>query len=180
MVNYTDKLEPAAGYCNDRSLYDSNYRRIFTMNNNQDSVFGANMRNFSSSSTGPSLNCPRGNVDNYHYVVNSTGYSNELRYPAALITADESALAGSGLSSGLTTFNPKSFLRSGSYFWLLSPSYWPKGSGSYGFCLSGSGVLNNRSTGSQDGVRPAISLKSGITAVSGSGTATDPWIVPAP
>lgn len=180
MTSYTDKLEPSAGYCNDRSVYDTTGAALTEVTPRQKVQinFGARQRNFVNDSGGPSLTCPRGNVDNYSYVANSNGTANELKYPAALITADEAALAGSGRSSGNpTTYNAKSYLRSGGYFWLLSPYY--RGSNGYAneFYLGSYGYLGNDFVYYTSGVRPAISLKPGTAIAGGDGTATNPWTI---
>ncbi|MBR0460878.1 hypothetical protein IJI91_02740 [Candidatus Saccharibacteria bacterium] len=71
-------------------------------------------------------------------------------------------------------------LRSGDNFWLLSPYYRNSSGGVYGFVLYSSGYLSNGYVSVTHGVRPSISLNPGTTAVSGTGTATDPWIVNPP
>ena len=122
----------------------------------------------------------RSTVDLYRYVANSTGVSNQLKYPAALLTADELSFAGSGRSTASegSSYHANSFLRSGSNFWLLSPNYRNASGSASGFALNSNGALfNSGSVYSARGVRPSISLKLGTTASSGTGTATDPWIV---
>ena len=125
----------------------------------------------------PTLGCPRGEVDLYHYVANSTGVSNELKYPVAFLTADEVALAGSGRSSSTTPYSGQSYLRSGSDFWLLSPVSRSLYGDAYGFYLNSSGVLSNWYVYNSYGVRPAISLNPGTLVTGGTGTATNPWTV---
>ena len=185
---YTSILEASAGYCNDRTAYSNTntstalttippYR---TSSFGQTMYFGAYVRNMDSAKT-PSLTCPRGTVDLYRYVANSAGLSNELKYPVALLTADEASFAGSGSSTATngSASNYSSYLRSGSFFWLLSPYSRSSKGGASEFIL-GSPGLDYIGVGAEFGVRPAISLKSGTTATSGSGTATDPWVVTAP
>ena len=186
---YTSILEASAGYCNDRTAYSDAitstgletippYR---TSSSGQTMYFGAYGRNMNSAKT-PSLNCPRSTVDLYRYVANSTGLSNELKYPVALLTADEASFAGSGSTTATngSAYNRKSYLYSGSYFWLLSPYYRNSSGLAEGFILNSIGYLIYGNVDGAYGVRPAISLKSGTTATSGSGTATDPWVVNPP
>ena len=194
---YTSILEPSAGYCSDRTVYDNT--APYTLQPESTSIvtygtsgmtlyyFGSIIRNnfalSDNNNRALTLNCARSTVDLYRYVENGSGTSNELKYPTALLTADEAAFAGSGTSTATrgSAYHSNSFLSSGSDFWLLSPGF--RTSGGYacefslyllGFLSSGSDVYYAR------GVRPAISLTSGTTATSGTGTATDPWVVPAP
>lgn len=190
MTSYTSILEPSAGYCNDRTAYsnDTTATTLTTIAPYKTSgatmYFGAYGRNLNATNAGktPSLTCPRSMVDLYRYVANSTGVSNELKYPAALLTADEASFAGSGSPTATqgSAYNANSYLRSGSSFWLLSPY----GRSSYGgaseFYLDSDGYLYFSSVSFTYGVRPAISLTSGTSAVDGIGTATNPWIVNPP
>ena len=184
---YTSILEASAGYCNDRTAYsdESTSTKLTTIKSYATSgatmYFGAYGRNMNYAKT-PSLTCPRSTVDLYRYVPNSTGVSNELKYPVALITADEASFAGSGSSTatGGSAYNAKSYLRSGYTFWLLSPRGRASNGYAYEFDLRSNGYLDFSNTSNTHGVRPAISLKPGTTAASGTGIATDPWVVTAP
>ena len=188
MTAYTNLLEPAAGYCNDRTAYsnDTTTAALSTIVPYQTSYatmyFGAYGRNVKATRAGktPSLTCPRSTVDLYRYAPNSDGVSNELKYPAALLTADELSLAGSGnSSSGGSNYNAKSYLRSGNYFWLLSPYFRNSVGNPYGFVMHEYGYLDDHDGHLNDsyGVRPVISLKPGTTVASGTGIATDPWTI---
>ncbi|MBQ9484919.1 hypothetical protein IJU85_02335 [Candidatus Saccharibacteria bacterium] len=179
MTAYTNKLEASAGYCADRTVYNtSNVLQSESTETLPYSTttyyFGAKVRSTIAGAT-PSYACPRSTVDLYHYVANSTGVSNELKYPAALLTADEVALAGSGYGASSTNYSAQSFLRSGSSFWLLSPD--SRFGHASVFFLNNSGALDFRYVDSTFGVRPAISLIPGTVITGGSGTATDPWTV---
>lgn len=183
---YTNVLERSAGYCNDRSAYTDKAGSSSVINVSKMGTiyFGAYSRNFDSAKV-PSLNCPRNIVDLYRYVANSTGVSNELKYPVALLTADEASFAGSGSStaSNGSAYSANSFLRSGSSFWLLSPFYRSSTGEPLGINLTSSGQMNFGAypkVNSSLGVRPVVSLAPGTTVTSGSGTATEPWVVSAP
>lgn len=110
--------------------------------------------------------------------------SNGLTYPIAILTADEIALAGSGWGGTNRTSNHvNSYIFSSKNFWVLSP--YRRDSGNiHIFVMSGNarypGISSVNSYLDEYGVRPAISLASGTTATSGSGTAIDPWVVTAP
>lgn len=179
--NYVDLLEPSAGYCNDRTVYDTSWNALTEIipQQNVEIRFGARRRVGANGNKVPSLTCPRGDVDLYRYVstTSTTSFtSNELRHPAALLTADEVSLAGSGWN-GILPYNTKSFLNSGSHFWLLSPNGRNSGGRAREFYLNSGGNLSNNYVNDSYGVRPAISLKPGTTVVDGEGTATDPWMI---
>ena len=201
MTAYTSILEPSAGYCNDRTMNtttnwttplteDSTIAATYGTSGLQAYYFGAYVRNMDSAQK-PSLTCAkysnvdRSIVDLYRYngTNNAAGSTtaNYLKYPAALLTADELSFAGSGRSTASqgSSYHANSFLRSGSVFWLLSPyRRYSFGSASE-FTLASNGGLDNDNVSTAYGVRPAISLKPGTTAASGTGIATDPWIVSA-
>ena len=104
---------------------------------------------------------------------------NGLRYPIALITVDELALSGNG-QVGKEEYNKYSYLTSGSEYWSLSP--YSRNSSGYMNVY----YVNSLGTSSGDqiqktyGIRPVVSLVHDAIIVSGSGTATDPWIVNIP
>ena len=189
MTDYTNKLEGDAGFCQDRRLNtgetwttplaeDSNTIVPYGTSGLTQYYFGAYPRNTQASTFNPLLTCPRGKVDLYSYSNNAGNGNGQLTYPTALLTADEASLAGDGWNNSFSAYNANSFLRSGSNFWLLSPNNRNSGGPARGFLLGSSGALgNDRGVGSAYGVRPAISLTSGTVPVSGTGTATDPWIV---
>ena len=191
-TNYGSKLEPSAGYCGDRTIYNtSNVLQAETTTLAQYSTsttqynFGARTRNYTTAQN-PTLTCATYNngtlsvnrdiVDLYTTSDASNG-NKMLSNPIALLTADEAAFAGSGNTNGGTQYNAKSFLRSGSAFWLLSPDFRNSGGDTRVFYLGSSGYLNVSSVFDALGVRPAISLNPGAEIASGSGTATDPWVV---
>jgi|GEM_PF-2786276 len=190
--SYSSILEPSAGYCNDRTLYpDGSYAASNLISDSTTIVpygtksmtvyhFGAYARN-SNSAQSPTLTCPRATVDLYTTSSASNG-NKQLSKPVALLTADEMSFAGSGSSTASqgSGYNSNSYLRSGSYFWLLSPNYRYSDGSANGYTLYSKGYLENYRVGNTYGVRPAISLASGTTATSGTGTAADPWVVTAP
>ena len=189
--SYSSILEPSAGYCNDRTIRSSSSSTSVIGNSTSISTpyttassgitayyFGAYVRTRTTSDK-PTLGCPRSNADLYTTSSASNG-NKQLSKPAALITADEAAFAGSGSGSSTTPYHANSYLRSGSHFWLLSPHERNSNGYGAGFFLYSDGSLNSPYVDTSNGVRPAISLTSGTTIASGSGTATDPWVVTAP
>lgn len=188
MTSYTSKLEGDAGFCQDRRLNtsttwttplaeDSNTIIPYGTSGMTQYYFGAYPRNTQASTFNPLLTCPRGKVDLYSYTSNAGNGNGQLTYPVALLTADEASLAGDGWNNSFSAYNANSFLRSGSLFWLLSPYYRRSNGGARGFYLYSNGNLSDGGVSGANGVRPAISLASGTVVASGSGTATDPWIV---
>ncbi len=95
----------------------------------------------------------------------------KLTYPIGLMTFAEMRLLGSsylnktGQSYWLMT--PMGFYLSG-----MSPSY-----STVALVMSYGGASDNTISNSQNGVRPAISLKPGIEYVSGNGSKDDPYVV---
>ena len=177
MTAWTSKLETSAGWCNDRTTYSSTTTSSKTTSNvpyetsSAFAYFGAYIRNRTTNSQ-PTLGCP--NDTGYDLLTTSNGY---IGVPSAPLTADEAAFAGSGFSSSTTPYHANSYLRSGDDFWLLSPYYRLSSGSVYGFTLDSNGNLVSRNVSVTLGVRPSISLTSGTTATSGTGTAADPWIV---
>ena len=180
MINYTNMLEPSAGYCNDRSSFSSSHLVadmvmpfVSSMSvSGQRIYFGSHERNrYSGSSL--TLNCPRGNIDLYT-TGSATDGNKQLKYPVALLTADEAVLAGTENGTYYRYLGNLSL-----NYWLLSPSR--RDGASRMFLIDSSGVLTdtNFSISSELVVRPTISLKSSTGYISGSGTVTDPWVVPA-
>ena len=183
---YTGKLEPSAGYCNDRSAYtDDTTTTAMTeippyATANASMYFGAYGRNANATNAGkaPSLTCPRGTVD--LYTTNSASDGNkQLANPVALLTADEASLAGSGRpnASQGSARNTLSYLRSGSNFWLLAPYHRYTNGNAVEFFLVTTGFVNYFIVSNSFGVRPVISLTPGTSITGGTGTATDPWTV---
>lgn len=173
MLDYEGRLETSAGYCNDRTVYDTSGALI----NNDDVIvapydiessgvqynFGAKRR-----VQNPSLLCPRNKADLYTTDVSANG-NKQLAKPVALLTADESIFAG---------LKNNSFLYSGYQFWLLSPDHRKSSAGRVNqFTLGAEGGWGSGLVSYSAGYRPVISLMHHIQVTSGSGTATSPWTI---
>ncbi|MBR3172738.1 InlB B-repeat-containing protein, partial [Candidatus Saccharibacteria bacterium] len=186
-------LEPSAGYCNDRTLNTSSgWTTPLTESNNITTYgtsslaalyFGPYPRNYTTSQL-PSLTCAKySNVDRSTVDLYTTGVAldgnKQLSKPVALLTADEASFAGSGNYSG-SSYDAKSFLYTGNAVWSLSPGYRSSSGLTYNSTLYYGGYQYASTVYSSYGVRPVISLVSGIRAASGSGTAIDPWVVKEP
>ncbi len=173
--NNDSLFESDAGYCNDRSTPGTNNGGTITTtipySNSAITQFGSYVRLNTNSTI--SLTCPNTSSKDLLSVRNG------LRYPIALITVDELALSGNG-QVGKEEYNKYSYLTSGSEYWSLSP--YSRNSSGYMNVY----YVNSLGTSSGDqiqktyGIRPVVSLVHDAIIVSGSGTATDPWIVNIP
>ena len=183
LSSYTNHLEPSAGYCNDRTIYDdSSVIQLETVNvlqyDTSSSIhFGPEIRDYKNMQP-PSLTCATyGGVDRSTVDLYTTNLANggnkQLAKPIALLTADEAVFAGSGAYPNAGT--GQSFLNSGDGYWLLSP-YAKRYGYVHMFALANS-ILNSDIGAISDGIRPVISLSSDTKIMSGSGIATDPWEV---
>ena len=120
-----------------------------------------------SASTPPVLTCSNTNDI-------MTKKNGKLDYPVALLTYDEASLAGVQWNPS----NSSSYLLSGSWYWLLSPSNFDGGAvvgRVHNTNLNYDTVVN---TGG--GVRPSLSLKHGTLLYDGDGTVANPYIVGTP
>ena len=176
---YTKYLSKTAVYCNDRSTSDNTF-------------FGARTR-LDTNKT-PTYDCAT--TEDKFTADTSTG-NGKLKYPIALMTADEISYAGgiygnynanawyfrNAKEGTLTTSSSStdaSYSSTGSTdWWLLSPNLW-SGSSAGVFSVGGSsypGNLNNSLVSNTRGVRPAVSLKSCVKTSGGNGSASDPYTI---
>ena len=155
---FTSKLEDTV-WCNDRSFTEGDGF------NNSATYYSARDRNYNSR---PSLTCQN---KNDRFTVSSSNGNGALKYPVALLTADEATLAGSGWDG----YSYSNYLSTGQWWWTMSPDRFD-GSNSYIFYVESS--LRNAGAYNSAGVRPAVSLKPGTKfMIGGDGTANNPYIV---
>ena len=183
---YTKYLSTTAVYCNDRTYTESG----------SSTYFGARTR-LETNKT-PSYDCKA--TEDKFTVDTSTG-NGKLKYPIALMTADEISYAGgiygnynanawyfrNAKEGTLTTSSSStdaSYSSTGStWWWLLSPKDWisPRFSYvAYVFLVYGTsspGYLNHSFVNGTYGVRPAVSLKSCTLYSTGNGSASDPYTI---
>ena len=164
MLDVSDKLEDTI-WCNDRSSTDTGG---WTYNG---FIFSPNTRatNISQGNGNPNLSCIN---KNDRFTVNNAKGNKALTYPVALLTSDEAMLAGATHYGSNNTY-----LSGGMQFWTMSPAYFYEANATV-YIVSGSGV-SPAAVNFYDpfGLRPAISLKHSTPIVSGTGTATDPYVV---
>ena len=174
-TTYTNYLSNDAVYCNDRELasgasystteefYFKSYERLDGDNN------GAN--------ASPTYDCA--NIKDAFSVNNQEA---KLKYPIALMTADELAYAGGvAYTNAPMWYYTNSSLESSTggilEWWSLSPHNWD-GNGARSWSVYGSDVpgnLDSDDVGNLLGVRPAVSLKTCIKYSTGNGTSETPY-----
>ena len=187
LTNYDKYISKSAIYCNDRSVGSGTYNT-----GNAEFYYGAYTR--LNLNKAPSYKCGA-NASNGllettqaladKFSASTTGGGNgKLKYPIALMTADEFAFAGgknketfSSPYAWYYTNSQGESIVGNSWWWSLSPYGW---SDSSAYFL---GVNGSRSPGSWgysvvftwDTVRPAISLDSCVQIKSGEGTPESPY-----
>ena len=167
MTSYTSKLEDT-GFCNDRTYYNFN-----TSGWNKDYSNYDKWLNFSSiqrlSNRKLSLVCPR-QLDKFSVSVDNG--NGALTYPVGMITADEIAYAGGVIWQTNTSY----YLCNGVGNLAFSPGHFTVWTAGVFFWLS-DGYLDEKNVRMSWRVRPVVSLQPWIAVASGSGTATDPFVI---
>lgn len=167
LKEYKEDLEDTV-WCNDRGVFDaSGWKK--DGNANQNLLFAASGRLDISNTTTivPNLTCS--NSTDQFAVERGNGL---LTYPVALLTADEATLAG----SGVTGFDTASYLNSGQSWWTMTPKEFRLSSGAM-YVVDENGQLNDGLLNESYGIRPVISLKTGISILDGDGTPKNPYIL---
>ena len=187
LTNYDKYISKSAIYCNDRSVgngtystsssfYYGGYTRLYS-NKAPSYKCGANASNGLFEST-------QATADKFS--ASTTGGGNgQLKYPIALMTADEISFAGGLWNTSLSspyawyyTNSASGSITGTNYWWLLSPYRW-NGSYSCVFGVYGSNVpgdLIGDFVNYSYAVRPVVSLASCVQ-ITGTGTSTDPYKV---
>ena len=167
-TNYGKYISTTAVYCNDRTYTISG----------SNTLFGAYTRLRTNKT--PTYDCTD---TNDKFTVDTSTGNGKLKYPIALMTADEVSFAGGLLVTTAPTwyyYNSANGSSTGTnWWWSLSPDYW-NGSYAYVFFVSGSsnpGYLSNTNVNYTNGVRPAISLKSCVKTSGGDGSASAPYTI---
>ena len=163
-TNYGKYISTTAIYCNDRTG-DGTY-------------FGAYTRLRTNKT--PTYDCTD---TNDKFTVDTSTGNGKLKYPIALMTADEVSFAGGLWATNAPTWyyynSAKGSSTGSTYWWLLSPSNWI-GYRAYVFYVYGSsnpGYLNDDGVYYTYGVRPAVSLKSCVKTSGGDGSASAPYTI---
>lgn len=106
------------------------------------------------------------------FTVSSENGNGKNKYKVGMITRYEAEIAG--LRSGFTSH--PSYLVTGRPYWTISPSNF-RGSWARALEIDETGGLYGSAVAASSGIRPMISLKSGVKATSGNGTAENPYVV---
>ena len=173
MTSYTKYLSTTAVYCNDRSNPAGGYNT-----GNSRFYYGAYTRLITNKA--PSYDCTA--TEDKFTVDTSTG-NGKLKYPIALMTADEVSFAGGLMYTNAETWYYKNSANGSStgstWWWLLSPSGWFGGYAGVFFVFGSSdpGRLGSNYVNYTYGVRPAVSLKSCIKYSTGNGSANEPYTI---
>ena len=172
-TNYGKYISTTAVYCNDRSNPAGGY-------NTGDSTFYYGARTRLDTNKTPSYDCAT--AEDKFTADSSTG-NGKLKYPIALMTADEVSFAGGVIYTNAPTwyyYNSANGSSTGdTWWWLLSPYSWDGYSAS-AFGVGGSsrpGLFGNNYVYNSFRVRPAVSLKSCVKTSGGDGSASDPYTI---
>ena len=162
LTAYTSKLADET-FCNDRSISSGTGYKLDSY-----TIYGSYNRNADRRT--PSLKCAQAN-DKFKV----SNASAKLDYPAALITADEIAMAGGVYNTSNTNY----YLYNGQYQWSLSPGrFAPYGFAALVWYVSPSGGLGPwYDVANSFGVRPVINLKADTLITKGDGTTLNPYVV---
>ena len=172
-TNYTKYLSTTAVYCNDRSNPAGGYNTGSTA-----FYYGAYTRLYTNKA--PTYDCTD---TNDKFTVDTSTGNGKLKYPIALMTADEVSFAGGLYGTNAPTWYYKNSANGSStgstWWWLLSPNCWD-GSNARVFDVRGSsypGYLNGYRVNGTYGVRPSVSLKSCVKTSGGDGSASTPYTI---
>lgn len=117
---------------------------------------------------GISLNCQQKN-DSLTKKDNNNGTAT-LKYAIAILTTDESFLAG----GQDRYYNNLYYLTSGNYYWVLTPKYFNNGTEI--MTVDYAGNISDNGGRFMGGVKPVINLKSNSLKL-GDGTINNPYVV---
>jgi len=152
---YTDEIEDTV-WCNDRSIVSSSLGNGTGVS---ETYYGASSRLYTITGiiTTPSLECINAND---RFAVSEENGNGALTYPIALLTADEMIYAGARYGKENNSY----YLNNGDSYWSLS-LYGFGGNVARMFYADASESLTVWYLYATNGVRPAISLKSGTNAI---------------
>ena len=174
LSNYTRYLSTTAVYCNDRSIGSGTYNTGST-----NFYFGSYTR-LNTNKT-PTYDCTtQGDA------FSGSNSSAKLKYPIALMTADEVAYAGgvmytNNASAWFYLNSAGSSIMGSTYWMLLSPYRWSGDETSARSMVVGGsnypGILDDGFVHGVRRIRPVISLKGNLIWKSGDGTSINPYEV---
>ena len=129
------------------------------------------LNNWYSTTNVPSVACPN---ETDRFTVSNTIGNGALTYPVGLLTTDEIVMTGAG-GNGANNSSYYLYTGTGDSSWSLSPGSF---NGNTASQFNSTGKLNHVSVVNSFGLRPVISLKSGVEfETGGEGTPTNPYVV---
>jgi len=170
--NYEDDLEDAI-FCNDRSYFAGSIKgedsdATPSIDSHLFNYHGAAGRDYYK--TGQNIVVPSLDCANHNDAFQVSNNDAKLNHKIGLITADELTLAGSGWHG----YDSTAYLNNGAEMWAASPGDF--GDDGASVFVWGTGQTLRLPWGHR-GLRPMVSLKSGMQFASGTGLRTDPYIV---
>ena len=186
MLNYDKYLEDTV-FCNDRSIVTGNMNNslgtayeIIGYGKNATAFGVVSRASYFTITPNPNLTCTQVGDK---FTVDQINGNGKLLYPVGFLTLDEAVLAGFNANKNID-LDENNYLYTSSSFWTMSPTYMTGSTGLAAVGLVGSYIPANKAyidasyVNSEFGVRPVISLKSGITIEpTGEGTTTNPYVV---
>jgi len=171
LTSYTKYISTEAVYCNDRKA--PSYSISSSFDYYVQTRLGAG---------NPTYDC-----EDSSDAFSGSNSEAKLTHPIGLMTADEITYAGGKDTTGLTSPYAWYYLNSAGesitgtqWWWSLSPRLW-NGVISYVWFVFGSSIpgalLSTADVNFENGVRPAISLKSCVKTSGGDGTADSPYTI---
>ncbi len=150
---FESSLDKKSIYCGDRTEYPDG----------SDTNYGDEKVN---KDKGPTLKCPI----NDSYSVEAG--NRKLKYPVSLLSVDDVMLAGVSKQNG-----DNYYLYTSNYYWLLSPSRWFSIGVAYVINVHSASGLSKLAVMNAVGVRPAITIASSASLLSGDGSQNDPYVI---
>ena len=170
--DYTSYLDINAGFCGDRTpSTEENYSNGLGGTGSTETYYGAYIRLLTNKN--PTYLC--NNISDLYTAKGADEGNGRLEYPVGLITADEVVYAG----GVYRYYNTNYFLYNNQDYWTISPHSFSGPSYSkeaYMFGVFSNGIFDWGAVYLTLGIRPVINLRSDVT-LTGSGTATDPYVV---
>ena len=167
-INYYSYYLEDTVWCNDRTIYKlGGWEANGGSTRDSALYFGVYGRIIKSN---PSLSCRK--IDSFTTLTNNG--NGALNYPVGLLTADEIMYAG-----GTENSNSSYYLYTNQSYWLSSPYGFLTNNSIYSsnYILTSNGYLSNSDDNSSYGIRPVISLKSGIGYLKGDGSSKYPYVI---
>ena len=191
LTNYDKYISKTAIYCNDRSTQNNSYSTSSSFD------YGVRERlTIEHNTPSPTYKCGGdGNgglfetsqaIEDKFSASTTNGGNGQLKYPIALMTADEVSFAGgltfNGLKSPYTWYysnsSGKYIIGRTGYSYIMSPGFWNGTSSTVHNVAGDDGhFANGWSVTSSVNVRPVISLKACVKYSSGDGSSSNPYQV---